>query len=141
MTLSIPRYARGWINGRTTSLISAIGSIRISQEFQRKKRILQIRKGDILFVETLDIANNRIMEQLRGIVSTIIYRTKRQRWQLPEFTLIPAEKLSLIEDRYFMLVRKEDLEKVQNSMETMRTLITDYKDRFRLARTRQRTLP
>ena len=136
----LDRY-RTLIIGGNSYLVAKRLSTLGHEEFQRKKRILQIRKGDILFVETLDIANNRIMEQLRGIVSTIIYRTKRQRWQLPEFTLIPAEKLSLIEDRYFMLVRKEDLEKVQNSMETMRTLITDYKDRFRLARTRQRTLP
>ncbi|MBI4149179.1 DUF460 domain-containing protein [Candidatus Woesearchaeota archaeon] len=111
------------------------------EEFQRKKRILQLQHGDILFVETLDIINNRILEQLRGKVRTIIYRSRRQQWPMPDFTLIPSEKLSLIEDKYFVLVRKEDLEREQNSMETMRTLIADYKDRFRLARTHEHTLP
>ena len=100
------------------------------EEFMSKNRILKIKKNDILLVDNIDIANNRILEFMKDKVRIIIYKNGTRKFK--DFILIKCENLNIKEDRYFALVNKEELKKEENNFDMLKDIVLDYK-RTRLA--------
>jgi len=96
------------------------------EEFMSKNRLLKIKKNDILLVDNIDIANNRILEFLKNKIKIIIY--KKGSRNIKDFILIKAEKLKIKEDKHFALADKEGLEMEKKNIDLLKNIIVDYKE-------------
>ena len=99
------------------------------EEFERKSPLLNIRKGDILFVEDVNVFNEKVIDRLKTQVEVIVYK-KEPGKKLP-FVFIDSKKLTLLaieENSNFVLANKEEFEREKNNIETLKKIIEDYKE-------------
>ena len=98
-------------------------------EFEKKKKLLNVSKGDVLFVDDPNIYNNKVVESLKDKVSTIIYANvlnKKTSLELA-FNFISSEDLILREFGDFALVKKDILDKKLQGKSILNKIIEDYK--------------
>jgi len=98
-------------------------------EFSQKNKILQIHKGDILLVDDPTIFSRQTLAVLKNIVETII--TNKQVNEIIKEELrcdcILSKEISIKEEKYFALVKKDELEKIQNMRGILHKVIDEYK--------------
>lgn len=96
------------------------------EEFQKKNKFLKIQEDDILFVDDLDISNEKVLETLRNKINIIIYKKNKHK-RIKGFILINYKQLKIKDDKYFALINKKDLDKQKNNIELIGDIISDYK--------------
>ncbi|MFH2028312.1 MAG: DUF460 domain-containing protein [Nanoarchaeota archaeon] len=112
----------------TCVLIKKLSNLGLD-EMEKKKNILNIRKGDILLVEDPDIFSNKVVSELRGKVEIIFYKkpvSKKVESVLP-FVFIGAGNLPIEENVYFAILDKENLQKARHKKDILAKVISDYK--------------
>ena len=106
-------------------------------EFEKKKKILNIREGDVLLVKDPDIISEKTIEEIKGNVNIIFYVkpvSKKIESKLP-FVFINAGDASIEENEYFGIVSREEFERAKNKKTLLYKIVEDYK-RERSAYTR-----
>ena len=97
-------------------------------EFEKKKMLLNIQKDDILMINDPNITNDRVIEQLKDKIHLIIHRLdiNNKTRELP-FVFISTKRLRVIEDKYFALVNKKDLNREKSQINLLDKVVKDYK--------------
>ncbi|MBW2981117.1 DUF460 domain-containing protein [Candidatus Woesearchaeota archaeon] len=97
-------------------------------EFEKKGKILNVSKGDILFVDDPNILSDKTIAAIRNKVQVIVYNKKpgRKLAELP-FLFIDSKKLDIEEDNYFAVVSKELFEREKNKLDILNKVVEDYK--------------
>ncbi|MBL7147549.1 MAG: DUF460 domain-containing protein [Nanoarchaeota archaeon] len=100
-----------------------------SFEFGNKNKFLNIKEGDILLVDELNIFNNKVVEKIKNNVKVIIYKNKLNKTtkRLP-FVFINSGDLDLTEEKHFAIVNKEMLNKEINKANIFSRVVEDYKN-------------
>lgn len=97
------------------------------EEFQKKDKFLKIQNNDILFVDDLDVYNEKVLKDLKNKVDIIIYK-KNNHNNIKNFILINYKKLKIKDNKYFALVNKKNLDMEKNNIELLNNIIYDYKE-------------
>jgi predicted RNase H-like nuclease (RuvC/YqgF family) len=97
-------------------------------EFEKKEKLLNIGKGDVLFVDDPNIISDKTIAKIKNKVSIIIYNKKlgKKVAELP-FFFISSKKLDIKEDKYFAVVSREEFEQEKNKLDVLNKVIHDYK--------------
>lgn len=99
------------------------------KEFEKKKNILNIKRGDVLLVEDPDITSEKVISELKGKVNIIFYKkpiSKKIESNLA-FVFIDANKVDIEENEYFGIVNKEEFERVKNKKDLLNKIVDDYR--------------
>ncbi|MBI2138090.1 DUF460 domain-containing protein [Candidatus Woesearchaeota archaeon] len=97
-------------------------------EFEKKSGLLNIGQGDVLLVKDVEQFSQKAIGQLKGKVSTIIYKkpiSQKTKERLP-FLLIDASKMGIEEAAYFGLVSKESLDNARKEASMLHSLVDNY---------------
>lgn len=99
------------------------------REYEKKKSVLKIVKGDILFVDDVNIYSEKIIEILKDTVQVIVCKNKiNQRTQeVIPFQLISSQNLKIEEFEDFAIVEKDALNKLISKREILHKIIEEYK--------------
>lgn len=98
-------------------------------EFQHKKSRWGISKGDMLLVDDLNIASEKVLKEIEGKVDVIIYRNPvSRRIKEPfQFSLVKSDALNIADYGHFAAVRKEELDRELRRKDSLLKVINDYK--------------
>lgn len=96
-------------------------------EYESKRNILKIKKGDILFVEDLSIISQKTVDLLKNKADIIIFKGNLNKTLEKEFILINESRLNLKHTKHFALVDKKELEKEKINKKLLAKVIEDYK--------------
>lgn len=105
-------------------------------ELSYKNKILNIKKGDILFVDNVNEYSKKTIEFLKEKVSIIVYKqkiSKKIQEEMP-FVLIDSAKLKIDEDRYFAFAGKDDFEKQKSAKEMLGKIVKEYRKERKAAK-------
>ncbi len=99
-------------------------------ELSNKDKILNIQEGDVLLVEDPNVYSQRSIESLKK-VSLVLFRKQPAQKTKTElnFVFIDASKMKIIEDRYFAVINKKELDKNKSSDDLLDKLIKEHKKR------------
>lgn len=114
------------IDMNNKTLLKKINKLSIS-EFDRLKKIFNLKKGDILLVDDLTSYSKKAVEKIKNKVSVIIYNksNKGVRDKLP-FTCINSKSLKIQDDDYVALVTNESLESELGKQDIISKVIREY---------------
>ena len=99
------------------------------QEFEKKAKLLNITKGDLLLVDDPDIVSEKAILEIKGKVEVIFYKkpvSKKIEGRLP-FIFLNSKEARLEEDHYFAIVEKVVLERLRSKASVLRKVIEDYR--------------
>ncbi len=82
-----------------------------SEDYNKRKNVLNIEKDDILYVEDLSVISDNVIEDINEKVKVIIYRKGTNKKLDELFLLIQRKPFDLFETKYFSLCRKKVFEK------------------------------
>jgi uncharacterized protein len=98
-------------------------------EFNLKEKLLNIKKGDILLVDNINVSSESVIDLLRNKISIIIYKGKlSEKLKQNNFTFIPYNNLEINEIKNYAIVSKESLEKELAKKENIINIIKKYKE-------------
>lgn len=115
-------------NMNSSILLKKLDNLGI-REFEKKKKFLNIKQGDILLVKDMDIGSDKIIREIKGKVEVIFYKkpiSKKVESRLP-FVFISANQLDIEENEYFGILDKKEFEKVKDKEELLHKIVKDYK--------------
>ncbi len=98
-------------------------------EFEKKKKILNIREGDVLLVKDPDITSEKTIDEIKGNANIIFYVkpvSKKIESRLP-FVFINAGDVSIEENEYFGIVSREEFERAKNKKTLLHKIVEDYR--------------
>jgi len=101
----------------------------LSDEFERKNRMLKIREGDVLIVENPNEYSESTIEKLKEKVSFVFYKTelnKKTEEKLP-FIFLNAKGILAEETRFFAAIKKEDFEAEKKKKDFLKEIIKNYR--------------
>jgi len=82
-----------------------------SEDYNKRKNVLNIEKDDILYVEDLSVISDNVIEDIKEKVKVIIYRKGTNKKLDELFLLIQIKPFDLFETKYFSLCGKKVFEK------------------------------
>ncbi|MBW2984520.1 DUF460 domain-containing protein [Candidatus Woesearchaeota archaeon] len=99
-----------------------------SVEFEKKERLLNISKDDILLVDDPNVISDKAIDKIKDAVHVIIYNKKpgKKVSSLP-FIFIDSKKVDINEDKYFAVVSREEFEKEKAKLDVLNKVVEDYK--------------
>ncbi len=100
-----------------------------SKEFEKKKNILNIQKGDVLLVKDPDIISERVIDEIKDKVSIVFYKkpiSKKIENKL-SFVFINADNINIEENEYFGILSREEFEKVKDKKGLLHKIVEDYR--------------
>lgn len=103
--------------------LKGLGSV----EFSEKSVKLNIKKGDMLYVENPGMYSDKVIDFIKKNIRVIVYKNKPNEYlkALP-IELIDASKLNIKESKYFGIVKQEELEKEIHEANIFVNIIKEY---------------
>ncbi len=101
-----------------------------SNEFSEKEKILNLQKGDILYVKDLSKFSRNVIEKIRETSEVVIYENGNE---INGLTCIKNEK-KIEKNRYFALISKEEFEKLLSEKKKSKTFINDILEDYKKER-------
>lgn len=98
-------------------------------DFNFKRKILDIKRNDILLVDDPNIASEALIEMLKGKIFLIVHKkpiSKKIENSLP-FIFINAKNLKIEEERYFGFAEKKHFDAEKGKIDWVRKIVEDYK--------------
>lgn len=102
-------------------------------EYQEKKSILKISKGDILYVRDLSSYSRNVIDELKKKCEIIIYDKGTP---LHDFICLKND-FSMQKNRYFALMEKDDLEDELSKTKKSKTYLKDILDEYKKERLKE----
>ena len=96
-------------------------------EFLRKNKVLNIKKGDILLVDNPDIFSEKTINALKNMVDVIISNRNANKKLKENLDFIEGSKLKITESRFFAIVDKKDFEREKNKLNLLARIVQDYR--------------
>ncbi len=96
-------------------------------EVENRNKILKMNKGDILLVEDPAIYSDKSIQFLKNKINLVIHKNKVSNKIKNEFVFIDSRKLRLIEDKYFAIVNKGELEKLKKEENILDQIVEGYR--------------
>lgn len=98
------------------------------EEFDRKKNILQIKRGDILLVDDPTVVSASTIDHLKAMITTIVVKKSlsNKNRDLYPFIFLPADQLNLIEDEFFALTDLQHFKTLQEKANILQKVLQDY---------------
>ncbi|MEM4263907.1 MAG: DUF460 domain-containing protein [Candidatus Woesearchaeota archaeon] len=96
-------------------------------EFQQKKDMLGINKGDVLLVDDPNEFSEKTLAHLKSFVDIIIAKKEPGR-KLEElgFVFIDSSRVQIEEDKYFAFINKGSFEEARRNKELLKNIIKSY---------------
>jgi predicted RNase H-like nuclease (RuvC/YqgF family) len=101
----------------------------LSEEFERKNRVLKIMEGDVLLVENPNEYSESTVEILSKMVSFVFYKTelnKKTEEKLP-FLFFNSNRLLIEETKLFAAIRREDFEAEKRKRNFIKEIVRNYR--------------
>ena len=98
-------------------------------EFNFKRKILDIKRNDILLVDDPNIISGALIELLNGMVFLIVHKkpiSKKAENSLP-FIFLSAKNLKIYEEKYFGFAEKKHFDAEKGKIDWVRKIVEDYK--------------
>jgi hypothetical protein len=99
-----------------------------SQEFEKKRKFLNIGNDDTLFVEDPGVVSEEVLREIESMHVTLVVRNKLSDKISKELAvpIILAKDLQIEESRYFAFVNSTELQKAKSDISIIRKLVSDY---------------
>ena len=80
-------------------------------EFEKKNKILDIKSGDILLVDDLDVRSEKTMDFLKGKVDFVVFgKASKKTLDVAPFLALDKSLIKIDENEFFAFVDKDELE-------------------------------
>ncbi len=99
-----------------------------SKEFYEKNKLLRIKHGDILLIENTSIISDNVINEIKDLVTYIIYKNNHNKLLEDNFYLINNSKLKLLEIEDFALAEKDEFEKIIKNKDVLNRILKQYKN-------------
>ena len=96
-------------------------------EFLRKNKVLNIKKGDVLLVDNPNIFSEKTINALKNRVDVIISNRNANKKLRENLNFIDSTKLKIIENRLFAIVDKKDFEREKGKINLLARIVQDYR--------------
>lgn len=93
-------------------------------EFQEKNKVLDIKKGDLLYVTDISVFNQKTIEFLKNKVQVIIYDQGKPGLN---FVLINSKGLDIRQNEFFAQVDRESLDKKKKEINLLMQIVNGYR--------------
>lgn len=102
------------------------------EEFEHKRRILNIGKNVIIYAEDISISGDNVIEELKGNVKIIIYGKGINKELKKSFILLEKKNIEIIETKYFGKIKNDELQKALEKQKapgiSLKDIIEEYKN-------------
>jgi predicted RNase H-like nuclease (RuvC/YqgF family) len=97
-------------------------------EFNFKRRVLDIKKNDILLVDDPNIASEALIELLKGRIFLVVHKKpiSKKTENLP-FIFINTKNLKIEEEKYFGFAEKKHFDAEKGKIDWVTKMVEDYK--------------
>ncbi len=100
-----------------------------SNEYEKKKALLNIKESDILLIEDPCIISEKTIAEIKNRVNIIFYKkpiSKKIESQLP-FIFININDIAIEENSYFAIAGRKDFERIKNKKSLLNKIVEDYR--------------